>query len=176
MKLKNSSIIAIILIVFGVTARLLPHPANIAPIGAIALFAGLYLPRRYAILIPFAAMILSDAVIGFYDWKILLTVYASFFVSVYIGQYVQKRKNLIMIVGGTVFASIIFYLTTNGAVWAFGDMYAHTFSGLIQSYTMALPFFRHSVIGDLFFVSILAGSMELLSVYSRRVQWSKQSV
>jgi hypothetical protein len=37
--------VAIALVMFGVVMRLLPHPANLAPVGAIALFGGAVMPR-----------------------------------------------------------------------------------------------------------------------------------
>jgi len=47
---------AFILITLGIAARFLPHPANFAPIGAIAIFSGLYLPKKWALILPLAAM------------------------------------------------------------------------------------------------------------------------
>ena len=67
-KNKNLIIISILLIILGFATRLLPHPANFAPITAIALFAGIYLPKRWAIILPLIAMFISDIFIGFYTW------------------------------------------------------------------------------------------------------------
>ena len=39
-------------------------------------------------------------------------------------------------------------------------MYAHTLNGLLESYWLALPFFRNSLIG--IFLGILVGSMEMI--------------
>src|SRR5437660_6450950 len=42
--------------------RLLPHPPNFTPLGALALFAGAQFRSRWAaFLVPLAAMLLSDA-------------------------------------------------------------------------------------------------------------------
>lgn len=60
-------VIAALLVAFGVMMRVLPHPANFAPIGAIAIFAGAVLPRKTALWIPLGAMVVSDAIIGFYS-------------------------------------------------------------------------------------------------------------
>lgn len=153
------------LILLGITARLFPHPANVAPIAAVAIFAGLYLPKRWALVIPLIALFVSDLVIGFYDLRIMLTVYGSFAITGYIGMRVREKKNVRRIIGGTLLGSVIFYLATNAAVWGFGTLYPHTLFGLIESYVMALPFFRNSIVGDLFFTGILVGSMELLLAY-----------
>lgn len=164
-KSSNSLIIAVLLIALGFAARLLPHPANFAPIGAVALFGGIYLTRRYAIIMPLIAMLISDIFIGFYTWQIMASVYLSFVLTGLIGLWVRKNKKLSTVIGGTVLGSILFFLITNFAVWAFGAMYAHNFAGLMQSYIMAIPFFRNSLLGDLFYVGLLVGAYESLGYF-----------
>lgn len=151
---------AFILITLGIAARFLPHPANFAPIGAIAIFSGLYLPKKWAIILPLAAMIFSDIFIGFYSWPIMLSVYGGFIIMGLIGLWVRKNKKLSTVLGGTILGSVIFYLVTNFSVWAFGSLYAHNLNGLLASYTMAIPFFRNSLLGDLFYTGVLVGAYE----------------
>ncbi len=153
---------AFLLIVLGLFSRLLPHPANFAPIAGIALFAGIYLPKKWALIIPLTAVVLSDIVLGSYQWQIMLTVYLAFIVTGLIGLAIKNNKKFHAVLGGTLIASIIFFITTNWAVWAFGTMYPHSLNGLLQSYVMALPFFRNSLLGDLFYVGVLVGGMELI--------------
>lgn len=155
-------LIPILLIILGFAARLLPHPANFAPIGAIALFGGLYLPKKWAIILPLVAMFIGDIFIGFYSWQIMLSVYASFALMGLIGLLVRKNKKFSTVVGGTLLGSILFFLITNATVVFFGAMYAHNFSGLMQSYFMALPFFKNSLLGDIFYVAVLAGGYEFV--------------
>lgn len=158
--------LALTLITLGIVARLLPHPANFAPIGAVALFGGMYLTKRYALILPLIAMFVSDIFIGFYTWQIMASVYVSFALAGLIGLWIRKNKKLSTIIGGTVLGSILFFLITNFAVWAFGVMYAHNFSGLVQSYIMAIPFFRNSLLGDLFYAGLLVGSYEAIGYFS----------
>ena len=157
---KSILLIAIGLAILGASARLLPHPANFAPLAAIAIFGGLYLPKKLAILVPVSAMLISDVLIGFYSWKIMLVVYGSFALTAYISTKIKKRFSSILVT--TLAGSILFYLTTNAAVWAFGTMYTYDFSGLMQSYTMALPFFRNSLLGDLFYTGLLVGTYQMI--------------
>ncbi len=152
---------ALILIILGIAARFLPHPANFAPIGAIAFFSGIYLPKKWALILPLAAMFFSDLFIGFYGWPIMLSVYLSFTAMGLIGLLVRRNKKISTVLGGTILGSIIFYLVTNGAVWAFGSLYPHTAVGLLQSYYMAIPFFRNSLLGDLFYTGVLVGAYEV---------------
>lgn len=149
-----------LLIILGFACRLLPHPANFAPIGAIALFGALYLPKKYAIIVPLLAMLVSDLFIGFYSWQIMLAVYGGFALMGGIGLLVRKNKKFSTVLGGTLLGSILFFLITNFAVWAFGTMYMHNFAGLMQSYIMAIPFFKNSLLGDLFYVGVMVGGYE----------------
>lgn len=174
--MKNNYIVAILLILLGAVSRLFPHPANFAPIAAIALFGGLYLPRKFAIVIPLFALFISDLVIGFYDWKIMLIVYASFALSGFIGLKVREVKNFSTILLATTLGAIIFYLTTNTAVWLFGTMYPHTASGLMQSFVLAIPFFKNSLLGDLFYTGILVGAMEIMQFYTLRRSYPQPKI
>lgn len=166
---------AVVLIILGIAARFLPHPANFAPIGAIAIFSGLYLPRRWAVVLPLAAMFFSDLFIGFYSWQIMLSVYLSLVIMALIGLVVRRKKNVATVLGGTILGSVAFYLITNFSVWAFGSMYAHNLSGLAQSYIMAIPFFRNSLLGDLFYTGVLAGAYEasLAFIYRQKTAAAK---
>lgn len=174
-KNTNTLLIAALLITLGFLSRLLPHPANFAPIAAIAIFGGLYLPKRWAIILPMLAMFVSDIFIGFYTWQIMASVYLSFVLVGLIGLLVRKNnhassagKKISNIIGGTLLGSILFFFITNFAVWAFGSMYTHSFTGLMQCYTMAIPFFKNTLLGDLFYTGVLVGSFELLTFLSRR--------
>lgn len=139
---------------------------------ALALFAGVYASRisKWYLLAPLAAMLVSDVFVGFYEWKIMAVVYASFFAIGLIGLLVRMFKaRLQTVVLGTLAGSILFYLFTNFAVWAFSGMYSPTLDGLMLSYYMALPFFKFTLLGDLFYVSLFFG------VYELAVRFASQS-
>ena len=161
--MKQKSLIAILLLLtLGIVTRFLPHPANFTAIGAIALFGGLYLPKKWAILAPLTVMLISDIFIGFYSWQIMGSVYAGFVVMGLIGLKVRKNKKFSTVLGGTILGSIIFFLLTNFAVWVFGTMYTHNLAGLMQSYYMAIPFFKNSLMANLLYTGILVGSYEFI--------------
>lgn len=161
-------ILGITLVILGATARLLPHPANFVPLGAIAIFSGLFLPRKLALWLPLVALFVSDLFIGFYMWEVMGTVYASFLLTTFVATKIQPK--FASVTGVTLVSSLFFFLTTNAAVWAFGTMYTRDVTGLIQSYTMALPFFRNSLLGDLFFTGILVGSYQLITLAVKNFQ------
>ena len=154
---------SLFLVIFGIASRFLPHPSDTTPITAIILFASAYLGFRYSAFILFAAMIVTDIFIGFYDWRIMLAVYGSFALAGVIGLFMRKKRTAGLVFSATFISSSIFFLITNWAVWQFGSMYAHSFAGLVESYAMGLPFFRNSLMGDLFYSGFLFGAYELAS-------------
>lgn len=162
---KTLKFLPYFLITAAIILRLLPHPPNFAPITAIALFSATILPRRWGIIIPLLAMIISDAYLGYYQWPIMAAVYLSFAASGLIGWWVRRNYSINAIWGGALFASIIFFLITNAAVWAFSGMYEPTLTGLFRSYYLALPFFRNTLLGDLFYVTVMFGSFEIVRKY-----------
>ncbi len=168
LKVNFKIIIFVILVSLGLTFRLLPHPWNFTPIAAIALFSGVYLGKKYAILAPILAMFLSDIFLGSYEWKLVLLVYGSFCLIGLMGLVIRKHKSPATIFTGSLLGSILFFLITNFAVWQFTNWYPKTLSGLIQCYILALPFFRNSLLGDLFYNSIFFGAYETISVLARK--------
>lgn len=178
MKEKKGLVWAII--IAGILLRLVPHVPNFAPITATALFAGAHLQKRYSFIIPLVAMVVSDYLLlyvhpfspqlfnfsTFYSPLALLHtttvfVWGSFMVSAMIGWWLQKRQQAGYIAAASIAASIQFFLITNLGVWLTTTMYAPNLAGLAQSYIMGLPFFRWTVIGDLFYTAAFFGVYHL---------------
>jgi hypothetical protein len=157
-----------LIILIGALLRVIPHPANFAPIAAIALFGGTYIKnKKLALVLPLFAMIISDFFIGFDSLQWRLLVYGSFALVGLIGFLIRKNKKLATIFGGTLAGSIVFYLITNFAFFYSPSMYPHDLSGIISSYINALPFFRNSLAGDLFYVGVFFGAYELIFYFKR---------
>lgn len=152
---------AYLLILLGTAARLLPHAANFTPVGAIGLFGGAQLPKRLALALPLVAVFISDLVIGFYTWQVMVSVYLGFLVYGLAGLWIRQDYSMRRVVAGTLGASVFFFLVTNAAVWAFTPLYSKTALGLGESYLAALPFFRNSLLGDMFYTASLFGIYEL---------------
>ncbi len=168
MSKKLEFAIAIIFILVGVSLRLLPHAPNFAPIAAIALFGGVYLSRKTALILPIAVMMISDIFIGSYGIKLMVFVYASFLICVLLGFWLKKHKKWQIILGSSILSGIIFFILTNFAVWIFTPWYAKTLSGIVQCYAMALPFFRNTLLGNIFYVGAFFGSYEIIRVWIKK--------
>ena len=157
MKDKHLQItIAITLIILGALMRLLPHPANFAPVAAIAIFGGAVLPRKLAIWIPLSVMVASDAIIGFYN--IMPIIWGCYVLIALASSYYMKKPSFLKGIGITFSSSIFFFVVTNFAVWMFGGMYNHSLSGLAYCFTMALPFFRNTALSDMFYATMFFGA------------------
>src|SRR5207248_9788052 len=99
-------------IVTAAGLRLVTHPANFTPIGAMALFSGAYLGRRgLAFVAPLAALLLSDLVIGFYHG--MATVYFSVVLIVLIGLQLSSRRSFWRVGAAALVSSVLFYILTN---------------------------------------------------------------
>ncbi len=149
------------MILAAALSRLMPHPANVTPVTALALFAAVHLDRRSAFLVPLAAMFLSDLILGFHNE--MLWVYGSFVAIVGIGFLLKNHRSVTATIGATLAGSILFYLVTNFGMWmATPSFYAHTFDGLVECYVAGIPFFRNTVLGDMGYVAVLFGLYALL--------------
>lgn len=170
---RFSLLVALALIIMGVSLRLVPHPADFAPIGAIAIFGGAMLPRKLAVWVPLLAMVVSDAIIGFYD--IMPIIWGCYALIALASIFWLKRPTLLRGAVLTVSASVFFFVVSNFAVWVSSGMYAHTWSGLAECYTMALPFFRNTVLSDLIYTAAFFGVFALAKTAAKnRLYVAKQ--
>lgn len=156
-------LVAVILALATYILRVADHPWNVAPTAAAMLFAGAVLPRRWGWIAPLAGSFAADAVIGFDRWQMttsIALVYAAVWgagalLARFEGRSLGSlaRRNGVIALAG----SVLFYLVTNWAVWMWSPLYAPTWAGLAESYAMAIPFFRNTLLGDLLFTGVFFG-------------------
>jgi len=164
------------IVVAAALSRLVPHPPNVTPIAAMALFGGAYLAnRKSAYLLALAAMLLSDVVLAFtvYGVSTLTSqpvVYACIVATVAMGKLIRDKRSALQVGRVTLASSVIFYAVTNLAVWASGELYPRSWAGLAACYAAAIPFFRNSLLGDMGFAAVLFGGFALLETYVRSLQ------
>jgi hypothetical protein len=163
-------LLVLFLIGFDVAARLLLHTWNVSPVAASALFAGMMLRRRWlALLVPLAALALSDLFIEADDLRVKAVVYAAMAVPALAGILGRRYGTTTrVIVPAALGSSLVFFAATNFAVWAFSGMYSLDTAGLIQCYTLALPFLKYTVTGDLFWCAALFGGAWLVQRLTAR--------
>lgn len=157
------------LIAFAALSRLLPHPPNFAPIGAMALFGAAYLPKKWlAVVVPFVALWISGLIIDntlmaqWYDgfvWFSNPWVYVAMLGVVALGWLTLRKVTLTNVVGSALGASGLFFIISNFGVWL--GYYPKTIAGLTACYAAAVPFFQYTLLGDLFFCGVLFGAYEV---------------
>jgi hypothetical protein len=163
---KNTNLF-IMLFLFSLITRLplVSHPVNFSPLDTIALFCGAYATRYItAIFITLITIWLSDIFItkmllgewlffyhGFY-WQ-----YASYALITLLGTGLSTRMNPFRLIATCLSASILFFVISNAGVWYSGTLYPHTSNGLFACYVAAIPFFKNTLISDLFFSAVIFG-------------------
>ncbi len=147
--------------------RLFPHWPNFTPVAALALFGAATFDRKWLGLVaPLAAMLLSDALIGFH--ASMGAVYLSFALTWLLGLYLLNRPSAVRIAMASVLSSVLFFLITNFAVWYGATFYPQTMQGLLTCYAAGLAFYNgqsfglNGLMGDLFFSGLLFGGYALL--------------
>ncbi len=164
------------LLLLAVASRLIPHPANFAPMGAMALFGSAYFNRKYlALLLPILATWLSDLFInnviyaqyypnftwfyeGFY-WQ-----YGTYVLIGLIGLVIFKKVNPKRILTGGLVSTLLFFLITNFGCWIGSTTYPQNFAGLMECYVMGIPFLKGTLLSDLFYCGVLFGSFEFIKI------------
>jgi hypothetical protein len=156
--------------------------SNFTPIGAMALFGGVFGGRSWrGFGFPLVTLLLSDIVIdvfvfhgkygvlygGFY-W-----VYAGISAMVLIGTLVAKRTGATSILLAAVSGTLLYWLIVDFSVWLGGGVDISTglpltrnFAGLLQCYWQGLPFIKNFLLGTLVYSALFFGADFL---FTRRV-------
>jgi len=144
-----AAIVAVILI------RWIPHPWNMTPVMAVALFAGAKFRDKpwWGFGAVILAMVVSDLVLGWYSG--MWFVYGTLMLVAWWGT--KMKKGALWTMGSAAVSAVVFFLLTNLGVWASFGMYDHTLAGLGQCYAVAIPFFRGTLFGNLIYSALLFG-------------------
>jgi len=167
MKIDSSRFIVLtVLVLLAAFSRALPlvfdNTWNFTAVGALAIFAGAqFNDKRLAFIMPLVAMALADLL--FLKNGFSLLVYSGFIAMVACGFLIRNKVNTTNVVLASFISASVFYLITNFAFFYPATLYPHNFSGIIASYTAALPFFRNMLLGNLVYSAVLFGSFYLLA-------------
>ena len=134
-------------------SRLIPHPSNFTPMLAVGVFSGFYF-RNFllGVLIVIFSMFLGDLYLGFHET--MFFTYISLAVAVVFGLLIKRLKFTEILFSGLA-SSVCFFIITNFGAWLTLAMYEKNFSGLLQSYVMAIPFFHNTLISTFLYLIVL---------------------
>lgn len=147
--------LAYLFIALAVAVRFVHHPWMFTPVAGALLFFGARGSRRQ-LWIPFVLLAASDVILTkfvyayVFSWDHFVT-WAWYAAILWLGTNLRENAKPLRVVGAALASSVSFFLLSNFAVWACWDMYPKTWAGLMTSYTLALPFFRNALEGDLLF-------------------------
>jgi hypothetical protein len=191
---QHASLLALILLLAGVFFRVIrvdlaPETLpNFSPLMAAALCGAVFIPGWMGLVVPVVALLVSDAALNLHYGAPLISTQLlwtlpCYLMAVGIGWRLRERiGRLLPILGGTLAASVIFYLVTNTGSWIGLAAYPQNFAGWIQAMTTGLPgypptwtFLRNSLIGDLLFAGFFVALENYLRVASQSSRFSKSS-
>ena len=149
---------------------------GLSPLAAVALCAGVFLPRRLALVVPLGILLVSDFVID-------LHYGANFFATSLLARYVLLafivvggmalrraawRKSTFAVLTATLIGSIFFYFASNTLTWLGSPEYPQTLAGLWQALTVGLPgyppsyvFFRNELVSDALYSIVFLACVRL---------------
>lgn len=156
--------LALVIVLLGVSSRLVWHTPNFTPVLALALFGGAFLPRRHAVWTMMALMMISDAVLGFYP--MIQFTWAGLLLVTLLGGQFRCQRQPVAVLGGALASAVIFFIVSNFGSWL--ALYPRTGAGLAQCFAAAVPFFRYTLLSTLIYTVIFFGLYELAAVYVRR--------
>ena len=162
--------LAYLFLMLAVAVRFIPHPWTFTPVAGALLFFGARGSRRF-LWVPLVVMAASDVVLTKlvyaypFVWDHFVT-WAWYAAVLWLGTRLGKNTKPLPVIGAALASSVSFFLVSNFAVWAAYDMYPKNFEGLLTSYTLALPFFRNAVEGDLLFTSAMFATPVVLNALS----------
>jgi hypothetical protein len=171
---------ALVLIVAAAAWRVLaahvPQLSNFAPLMALAFCGGVYFRRSWMWLVPFAALVISDLYLDHYysvafgyhwSWGGPIVRGLCFAAGIILGTEIAGRRSWATLLGGSLAASLLFYLVTNTASFIGDAFYPQTLAGWWQALTIGHPqfpstlyFFRNTLASDLIFTGLFALAME----------------
>ena len=138
-------------------SRFVPHPPNFTSLLALSFYVPALLGLRYlpVLLISFA---ITDLIIGYHlgtHWTwgsvLIIGLMSRYFI-----------KNVVTRISGAIIGALIFYVVTNFGVWSTG-VYGYTFSGLINCYFLAIPFFTYSILSTFTFSIVIEACYKFLN-------------
>jgi hypothetical protein len=172
--LKKNLLLIVLFIAIIFFGRILPHPYNFTPLIAVTLLSSYSLSNKFlAIMIPLVGFWISDLFMNNYiyagyftDFTVfnsgMIWTYGAIVLVALMGSSFLNKISTGKVVLASLSGSTIFYLISNFGVWAFSPMYAKTLTGLVQCYSLALPFYGTSLMGDLVYSALLFGAYQLV--------------
>jgi len=141
--------------------NVLPHAWHFTPVAASLLYFGARGSRRQ-MWIPLALLAATDVVLTRFMWHYPFTwdtfvTWGWYAAILWLGTNLREKSGFFRVVLAAAASSISFFIVSNLAVWAAGDMYPRTIAGLEACYYAAIPFFRGTAASDMVYSLAMFG-------------------
>lgn len=163
-----------LLLAFGVIGRWAQPDWNFTPLAAVTAMGGFYFRRWLpAVLLPVGVLAISDLILPSHvSLPVQASVHLMMMLPLVLGRRARqsngwRRAGWLGACG--VAPATAFFIVTNFAVWLFQSDYAASLAGLIDCYFRALPFYRSMLTGDLFYATVLFGSLAATTAPVRKL-------
>ena len=165
--------LAFVFVLLAIAVRLDPHHMlAFTPVGAALLYFGARGPRKL-IWVPLTLLAATDVYLTLFQYHYAFTAdtyitWVWYAAILGLGALLGRKPGALQIFGASLATAVSFFAISNFAVWMVWDMYPKTVAGLVECYTVALPFFRRELISDMLFAALFFGLPALAGVFAGR--------
>jgi hypothetical protein len=170
----------LLMLVFAATRWPGLLPPNFSAAYALMFCAGVYFPKKLAWWLPFAAMLVTDALLNRFHYHVplispeMIGTYICYAALVWLGRAFGPRARFLSLLGGGILSAIVFYLISNTFAWFFNPYnnpeYVKTLAGWLTAltrgtagYAQTWEFFRNTLTSGGLFTGLFAGAMKLMA-------------
>ena len=161
--------LAFIILVVAVLSRFVDHAPNFTPTIALALFGGVYLPKKYTIIVPFIFMFVSDLFLGFHDT--MLYTWGSVILISMFGAWMRPYNKFSNFLFAGTGSAVVFFIITNLGAWP--TLYPLTWQGLSECFVAAIPFFRNTFVSTVVYSVVFYGAYEIIASQLKKTRWAQ---
>lgn len=148
----------------AIIGRVIPHLPDMTPMLGLSVLCWQSSGRWHSILLITVSMLISNLIlaamyhyplIGIWSLWSIAGILALAFISEYLPRH-PKYHNLSLYTQ-TMLLSVVYWAWLNAQTWICTPLYSHTWSGLMTSEWMGLPFLGNMLIGDSLFLALGIG-------------------
>ena len=146
-------------------------PWNFSPVYAICFCAGVYFKGLRAWLVPVAFMFVSDVLMNYFHWRHLgfstftahmWVTYALYLGLAAFGWWMTEKARPAALIAGGALGAFAFFLVANSIAWLSNPVYAKTWAGLVQSFTIGqtgfpppIVFLKNTIASGALFTAVI---------------------
>lgn len=162
--------VAYLLLLVAVVTRVIPHAGwlNFTAVGGSLMYFGARRPMR-EMLAPVAALIATDVYLTIFayqypfKWEAYVPTWLWYGAAILLGRILlSERQSAWRVIAATLLGPTSFWIVSDFAVWAGGDMYPRTLAGLVACFTAAIPFYRNDLVSTALLMGLAFGVPALL--------------